>query len=50
MITDVDLLEASVYVIAGLSLLTVIQRVWHVRGELVALADAEPVPEDPDRV
>jgi CDP-diacylglycerol--glycerol-3-phosphate 3-phosphatidyltransferase len=33
-ITDVDLLEASVYVIAGLTVLTVIQRVWHVRGEL----------------
>jgi CDP-diacylglycerol--glycerol-3-phosphate 3-phosphatidyltransferase len=33
-ISEVDLLEASVYVIAGLTVLTVVQRVWHVRGEL----------------
>jgi CDP-diacylglycerol--glycerol-3-phosphate 3-phosphatidyltransferase len=39
-ISDVDLLEASVYAIAGLTVLTVVQRVWHVRGQLAALDDA----------
>jgi CDP-diacylglycerol--glycerol-3-phosphate 3-phosphatidyltransferase len=39
-ISDVDLLEASVYAIAGLTVLTVIQRVWHVRAELRAADDA----------
>src|SRR5688500_11663059 len=37
-ISDVDLLEASVYAIAGLTVLTVIQRVWHVRGQLASVA------------
>ena len=32
--SDVDLLAASVYAIAGLSAFTVVQRVWHVRTEL----------------
>jgi CDP-diacylglycerol--glycerol-3-phosphate 3-phosphatidyltransferase len=40
LISDVDLLEASVYVIAGLTVLTVLQRVWHVRGQLAQLEDA----------
>jgi CDP-diacylglycerol--glycerol-3-phosphate 3-phosphatidyltransferase len=39
-ISDVDLLEASVYAVGGLTVLTVVQRVWHVRGRLAALEDA----------
>ncbi len=35
-IFDVELLEPSVYVLAGLSTFTVLQRIWHVR---VALSD-----------
>ncbi len=31
-----DLLEPTVYVLAGLSVITVLQRVWHVRGALKA--------------
>ena len=31
---DFELLEAAVYVLAGLSLITVAQRIWHVRREL----------------
>jgi CDP-diacylglycerol--glycerol-3-phosphate 3-phosphatidyltransferase len=31
---DVELLEPAVYVLAGLSVITVVQRIWHVRGEL----------------
>ena len=34
LISDVDLLPASIYAIAGLSAFTVGQRVWHVRAEL----------------
>jgi CDP-diacylglycerol---glycerol-3-phosphate 3-phosphatidyltransferase len=37
LISDVDLLEASVYALAALTAFTVVQRVWHVRGELKAL-------------
>jgi len=37
LIPDVDLLEASIYVLTALTLFTVGQRVWHVRGELKAL-------------
>ena len=33
-IVDVELLEPAVYVLAGLSVITVVQRIWHVRGEL----------------
>ena len=33
-IGDFSLLAASIYVMAGLTTVTVIQRVWHVRGEL----------------
>jgi CDP-diacylglycerol--glycerol-3-phosphate 3-phosphatidyltransferase len=31
-----DLLAPAVYVLAGLSVITVLQRIWHVRGELTA--------------
>ncbi len=31
---DFQLLEPAVYVLAALSVVTVIQRIWHVRGEL----------------
>ena len=37
LINSVDLLPASIYVMAGLTAFTVVQRVWHVRGELLAL-------------
>jgi CDP-diacylglycerol---glycerol-3-phosphate 3-phosphatidyltransferase len=37
LINGVDLLEASIYVLTVLTLFTVGQRVWHVRGELQAL-------------
>ena len=37
LISDVDLLPAAIYVIAGLTALTTAQRVWHVRRELIAL-------------
>jgi CDP-diacylglycerol---glycerol-3-phosphate 3-phosphatidyltransferase len=33
-IFDVELLEPSVYLLAGLSVITVVQRIWHVRREL----------------
>ncbi|MDQ3729986.1 MAG: CDP-alcohol phosphatidyltransferase family protein [Actinomycetota bacterium] len=36
LISDVDLLPASIYVMAGLTTFTVGQRVWHVRRELRA--------------
>jgi CDP-diacylglycerol--glycerol-3-phosphate 3-phosphatidyltransferase len=31
-----ELLEPAVYVLAALTLLTTLQRIWHVRGELRA--------------
>jgi CDP-diacylglycerol--glycerol-3-phosphate 3-phosphatidyltransferase len=37
LISAVDLLEASIYALTALTLFTVGQRVWHVRGELQAL-------------
>jgi CDP-diacylglycerol--glycerol-3-phosphate 3-phosphatidyltransferase len=37
LISDVDLLPASIYAIAALTAVTVAQRVWHVRAELRAL-------------
>ena len=37
LISDVDLLPASIYALTALTLFTVGQRVWHVRGELKAL-------------
>ena len=39
--SDVDLLAASIYAMAGLTAFTVVQRVWHVRGELKALEAAD---------
>jgi CDP-diacylglycerol--glycerol-3-phosphate 3-phosphatidyltransferase len=36
LIPGVDLLAPAVYVLAGLSVITVLQRIWHVRGELTA--------------
>jgi CDP-diacylglycerol---glycerol-3-phosphate 3-phosphatidyltransferase len=35
---DLDLLAPAVYVLAGLSIITVFQRIWHVRGELTRQA------------
>ena len=40
-VIDVELLEPAVYVLAGLSVITVIQRIWHVRGELTRV----PAPD-----
>ena len=40
LISDVNLLPASIYVIAVLTALTTVQRVWHVRGELKQLDSA----------
>jgi CDP-diacylglycerol--glycerol-3-phosphate 3-phosphatidyltransferase len=45
LISDVNLLPAAIYVIAGLTAFTTLQRVWHVRSELRKL-DAE-APEAP---
>ena len=39
---DFELLEASVYVLAALSVFTVLQRIVHVRRELVAAHAAQP--------
>jgi CDP-diacylglycerol--glycerol-3-phosphate 3-phosphatidyltransferase len=36
-VLDVELLEAAIYVMAGLTAVTVVQRVWHVRGALKSL-------------
>jgi CDP-diacylglycerol--glycerol-3-phosphate 3-phosphatidyltransferase len=36
LIDGLDLLAPAVYVLAGLSVITVVQRIWHVRGELTA--------------
>jgi CDP-diacylglycerol--glycerol-3-phosphate 3-phosphatidyltransferase len=41
LISDVDLLPASIYAMAALTAFTVGQRVWHVRGELKALEAVE---------
>jgi CDP-diacylglycerol--glycerol-3-phosphate 3-phosphatidyltransferase len=35
LLADLDLLEPAVYVLAGLSVITVGQRIWHVRGQLL---------------
>ena len=35
---DLDVLEAAVYLLAGLSVITVGQRIWHVRSQLVRAA------------
>jgi CDP-diacylglycerol--glycerol-3-phosphate 3-phosphatidyltransferase len=41
LISGVDLLPAAIWVMVGLTALTVVQRVWHVRGQLIAL-DSQP--------
>jgi CDP-diacylglycerol--glycerol-3-phosphate 3-phosphatidyltransferase len=33
-VVDVELLEPAVYVLAALSVITVVQRIWHVRGQM----------------
>jgi phosphatidylglycerophosphate synthase len=33
-LADLDLVEPAVYVLAGLALVTVVQRIWHVRAQL----------------
>ena len=40
LLASLELLEPSVYLLAGLSVITVGQRVWHVRGELTRNATA----------
>jgi CDP-diacylglycerol--glycerol-3-phosphate 3-phosphatidyltransferase len=42
LINDVDLLPAAIYVMAALTAVTTLQRVWHVRGELRKLDADEP--------
>jgi CDP-diacylglycerol---glycerol-3-phosphate 3-phosphatidyltransferase len=37
-VVDVELLEPAVYLLAGLSVITVAQRIWHVRGELTRVS------------
>ncbi len=39
---DFELLAPSIYVIAALTIVTVIQRVWHVRNELSSEAAGPP--------
>jgi CDP-diacylglycerol---glycerol-3-phosphate 3-phosphatidyltransferase len=53
-IFDVELLSASIYVLAGLTAFTVVQRIWHVRAELTGRppegglpATIVPEPADP---
>ncbi|MET0926283.1 MAG: CDP-alcohol phosphatidyltransferase family protein [Solirubrobacterales bacterium] len=50
LISDVDLLAASIYAMAALTAFTVGQRVWHVRGELKALEPVEEGLVEPDDV
>jgi CDP-diacylglycerol---glycerol-3-phosphate 3-phosphatidyltransferase len=40
LLAGLELLEPAVYVLAGLSVITVVQRIWHVRGELTRNAPA----------
>src|SRR3954452_16575280 len=42
-IFDVELLAPAIYAMAALTAVTVVQRVWHVRGELRALDDEPEV-------
>jgi CDP-diacylglycerol---glycerol-3-phosphate 3-phosphatidyltransferase len=42
LLVGLDLLEASVYVLAVAAVITVAQRIWHVRGELTRNADPLP--------
>jgi CDP-diacylglycerol--glycerol-3-phosphate 3-phosphatidyltransferase len=41
-IGDFELLAPSIYVVAALTIVTVFQRVWHVRNELSSEAAAPP--------
>jgi CDP-diacylglycerol---glycerol-3-phosphate 3-phosphatidyltransferase len=41
-VADVELLAPAIYVMAGLTAITVLQRVWHVRGELARLETGTP--------
>ncbi len=41
LISDFDLLPVAIWVMVALTAFTVLQRVWHVRGELRALDEAE---------
>jgi CDP-diacylglycerol--glycerol-3-phosphate 3-phosphatidyltransferase len=41
-VLDVELIEPAVYVLAGLSVITVLQRIWHVRRELTRAAEPDP--------
>jgi len=50
LISDVDLLAASIYAMAGLTAFTVGQRVLHVRGELKALEASEEGLNEPSDV
>jgi CDP-diacylglycerol--glycerol-3-phosphate 3-phosphatidyltransferase len=45
-LADLDVLKPAVYVLAGLALVTVVQRIWHVRQQLVRGAGAPPQPSD----
>ena len=38
-VIDVELLEPAVYVLAALSVITVAQRIWHVRQELTTTSE-----------
>src|SRR5947207_14832040 len=42
-VVDVELLAPAIYAMAALTAVTVVQRVWHVRGELRALDDEPEV-------
>jgi CDP-diacylglycerol---glycerol-3-phosphate 3-phosphatidyltransferase len=44
-IGDFELLAPAVYVLAGLTAFTALQRVWHVRGEMKRAEAAPPPPE-----
>jgi len=44
-IFDVELIEPAVWALAGLSLITVGQRIFHVRKELTRATEPEPAPE-----
>jgi len=49
-LADFELLEASIYVLAGLTVFTVAQRIWHVRQQLVererGVADVTGAPRE----
>jgi phosphatidylinositol phosphate synthase len=44
-IGDFELLEPAIYALVALTAVTVLQRVWHVKGAL-AEESAAPAPED----